>query len=153
MNMAVQALAELDAVEERAAIAFEWHVLRGEALRERCDYRAALAAYDEAQRHRPDSLDVFMGLAWCYKRTGQLPKSIEAMQQAYQHHKDEPIVLYNLSCYYALAGNKEQALSWLGRALRMQPDLRRLIPNETDFDPLRDDTDFQRLLELSGKKA
>ncbi len=153
LNMVDQALAELDAVDDRSSVEFEWHVLRGEALRERRDFQAALTAYDHAQGLQPESLEVFMGLAWCYKRTDQLPKSIETMQQAYLHHKDEPIVLYNLSCYYALSGNKEQALSWLGRALRMQPDLRRLIPDETDFTPLRDDPDFQRLLELAGKKV
>jgi tetratricopeptide (TPR) repeat protein len=90
-----------------------------------------------------------MGLAWCYKRTDQLAKSIEAMHQAYLAHRSEAIVLYNLSCYYSLAGNKEQALSWLGRALRMRPDLRQLIADETDFDPLRNDSDFQHLIHLS----
>ena len=45
--------------------------------------------------------------------------------------------------YYSLAGDKTQALSWLGRALRMKSSLRSLIADESDFDPLRDDPDFQ----------
>lgn len=150
LEMADQALAELNAIDDSSSVLFEWSLLRGEALRTRCEYRAAIRAFEAAQHHQPESLDVFMGLAWCYKRTDQLSKSIDAMQQAYQHHRDEPIVLYNLSCYYALAGNKDQALSWLGRALRMQPDLRKLIADETDFDSLRDDSDFQHLLELTS---
>ncbi len=27
-----------------------------------------------------------------------------------------PVVLYNLACYYSLAGEKDNALSWLGRS-------------------------------------
>jgi len=149
LDMYDQALDELDDIEPPAEFAFDWHVLRGDALRGRKEFRAAIRSFESAQALTPNKLDVLMGLAWCFKRTDQLPRSIETMQQAYQHHRDEPIVLYNLSCYYALAGNKEQALPWLGRALRMQSDLRKLIPTETDFDSLRNDADFQRLIELT----
>lgn len=149
LGMADQALEELNDVDDPAAVEFEWHLLRGEALRTRRDFRSAIAAFQRCQRLQPDVLDVLMGLAWCYKRTDQLAKSIEAMHQAYLAHRSEAIVLYNLSCYYSLAGNKEQALSWLGRALRMRPDLRQLIADETDFDPLRNDSDFQHLIHLS----
>jgi tetratricopeptide (TPR) repeat protein len=151
LHMPDQALAELADVDDPGGQEFEWHLLRGEALRERKDYRSAIAAFERAQAVEPEDLDVLMGLAWCYKRTSQLPKSIAAMHRAYQGHPDVPIVLYNLSCYYSLAGEKEQALSWLGRALRMQSDLKDLIADETDFDPLRNDADFRQLLELAAK--
>jgi tetratricopeptide (TPR) repeat protein len=149
LEMPDQALAELNEIDDRTFTEFEWHLLKGEALRGRGDFRAAITAFQRCQRIRLDTLDVLMGLAWCYKRTDQLHKSIEAMHQAYLSHRDEPIVLYNLSCYYALADNKEQALSWLGRALRMRPELRTLIAAETDFDSIRNDADFQHLIELT----
>jgi len=56
-------------------------------------------------------------------------------------------VLYNLACYFALASDKVHALSWLGRAIRMESSLRELIPDETDFDSLRDDADFRLIVE------
>lgn len=151
LKMPEQALSELADVDDPGTLEFDWHLLRGEALRERLDYRNAIAAFQRAQALQPEDLEVLMGLAWCYKRTDQLPKSIAAMHRAYQGHPDVPIVLYNLSCYYSLAGEKDQALSWLGRALRMQSDLRDLIAGETDFDPLRDDADFRQLLELAAR--
>lgn len=153
LDMYDQAIDELDDLDPPPELAFDWHALRGEALRGRKNYRSAIRSFLSAQALEADKLDVLMGLAWCYKRTGQLPKSIEMMHQAYLAHRDEPIVLYNLACYYSLSGNKDQALSWLGRALRMQSDLRNLIPKETDFDPIRDDADFQRLIELSEPGA
>jgi tetratricopeptide (TPR) repeat protein len=151
LEMAEQALEELDEVDDPDAVAYEWNLLRGEAYRALQQYRPAIKAYQRAQAVQPDEVDVLMGLAWCYKRTDQLPKSIDVMHQAYLNHRDEPLILYNLACYYALAGNKDQALSWLGRALRMKPDLRELIPMETDFDPIRAEADFRRLIELTER--
>jgi tetratricopeptide (TPR) repeat protein len=153
LDMHDQALDELDDLDPPPELTFDWHVLRGEALRGRQEYRAAIRSFLSAQAIEADRLDVLMGLAWCYKRTSQLPKSIEMMHQAHLAHRDEPIVLYNLACYYALAGDKDHALSWLGRALRMQPDVRTLIAKETDFDPIREDADFQRLIELTEPGA
>ena len=151
LHMPDQALESLAGVQEPGDFEFDWHVLRGEALRERKDYRNAISAFERAQAIQPQDLDVLMGLAWCYKRIDQLPKSIAAMHRAYQGHPDVAIVLYNLSCYYSLAGEKDQALSWLGRALRMQSELKDLIADESDFDPIRHEPDFRQLLELAAK--
>jgi Flp pilus assembly protein TadD len=96
----------------------------------------------------PDNVSLLMAMAWCYKRTDRLDRAIEAMEHAYRVSPKQPIVLYNLSCYWSLAGNKTQALSWLGRALRMDESLRKLIEDEQDFDPLRRDPDFRQLLSL-----
>lgn len=143
LNMPEHALRELNAITDPETIPFEFGRLRGEAWRAAGDFEAALTAYSRALAEKPESLDVLMGMAWCYKRTDLLPRAIAAMEQAYRAHPKEPIVLYNLACYFSLAGDKTQALSWLGRALRMESSLRKLIPEETDFDPLRDDPDFQ----------
>ena len=50
------------------------------------------------------------------------------------------------ACYFALAGDKAHALSWLGRAIRMESSLRELVPDETDCDQLRQESDFQMLV-------
>ncbi len=130
--------------------AVEWHLLRGDALRAKLEHHRALECFQRAHELDPKSLDALLGMAWCFKRTDRLDQSIESMRIAYQHHPTVPLVLYNLSCYYALANDKDHALSWLGRALRMNRSMVKLIPEETDFDSLRDDPDFQHLLELSS---
>ena len=86
---------------------------------------------------------MMIGMAWCLKRTDRLSRAIEVMQVAYEFHPEEPIVLYNLACYYALSDDKGNALSWLGRAVRMEGALRELVAEEADFDTLRHDDDFQ----------
>lgn len=149
LDMPDQALRELAAIAEPAAATFRWQLLRGEALRARQDHRDALECFRRAADLRANDLGALLGMAWCYKRIGQVDQSIEVMRKAYQVHPEVPVVMYNLACYYSLAHDKDQALSWLGRALRMDHKFCKLIPDETDFDPLRDDVDFQHLLQLS----
>jgi Flp pilus assembly protein TadD len=143
LEMPDHALRELKAVEDPEKCRLRWNRLRGESLRQKGEFEEALQAYNRALAEKPADVEILMGMAWCYKRTGQLQRAIAATEEAYRASPQEPILLYNLACYYALAGDKPQALSWLGRALRMQRTLRKLIAGEPDFDRLRDDPDFQ----------
>ncbi len=168
LSMPEHALRELGRIRDPQEVPLDFHRLRGEGLRALDRFEEALEAYGRALAVDSEDIGVLAGMAWCYKRTGQLPKAIEAMEQAYQAHPKELIVLYNLACYFSLAGEKAQALSWLGRALRMEsslrkqhpeseggpapwgfgqlePSLRERIAEEPDFDPLRNDPDFQYL--------
>ncbi|WP_010582871.1 tetratricopeptide repeat protein [Schlesneria paludicola] len=156
LGMPDHALRELDAIADPSLDLFGIWIFRGEALRMKLEHRLALDAFRKAHLCSPTELTALMGMAWCFKRIDQLAQAIDTMKLAYQFHKMEPVVLYNLACYYALAGEKENALSWLGRSLRMDHDHKLLsqIPNESDFDLLRHDVDFQHLLELiSSQKA
>ena len=169
LEMPAHALRALAGIADPEVTPFEFYFLRGQALRAAGNFEEALVDLSRAREERVDDLRVLMGMAWCYKRTGQLPRAISAMEQAYQTHPKELIVLYNLACYFSLAGEKAQALSWLGRALRMESSqkkvhaesedrfntwsgigsfkasLREQIAEEPDFDPLRNDPDFQYL--------
>ena len=126
--------------------------LRGEAFRLKEDYTQALECFERVLPHVEHDLGLLIGMAWCFKRIDRLDKALETMRQAYRGSPKEPIVLYNLACYHSLAGAKDEALSWLGRALRMDNSLRKLISRESDFDSLRNDSDFQLLLRLSECK-
>lgn len=147
LEMPVQALRELSHIPEDDRDSEKYYRLLGQALQLAERYEESLEAYRDAFDRDPENLTTLMGMAWCFKRTDQLPSAISIMELAYQHHSDEPIVLYNLSCYFALADDKTNALSWLGRALRMEPRLTKLIPEETDFNSLRTDKDFQFVVE------
>lgn len=53
---------------------------------------------------------------------------------------------YNLACYDALAGDVDRALEELRRAVELNRDeVMKLLPHDTDLDPLRDDRRFQDL--------
>ncbi len=151
LGMPDQALDVLTRLSDPGESAFECHMLRGDALRAKHDHHRALDSFRQAHTLDPNSLDALLGMAWCFKRIDRVDQSIESMRRAYELHPMVPVVLYNLACYHSLAGHKEQALSWLGRALRMNRGIGKLIPAETDFDPLRGDPEFRHLLELSAE--
>lgn len=146
LEMPKHALASLDQISGGREVQFSIHCLRGFALRDLKRHDEALRCFEWALTEDPDSADVLLAMAWCYKRTDQLDQAISIMEEAYRVSPRESIVLYNLACYWALAGNKTQALSWLGRALRMDRKLLKLIPEESDFDCLRHDPDFEMIV-------
>ena len=63
-----------------------------------------------------------------------------------EHVGDSPLLLYNLSCYEAMAGRREDALAHLAEALRLDPGLRDEASADADFDTLRDDEAFRALV-------
>ena len=106
-------------------------------------FEEAIPLFEEALQHEPGHLQALLGLAWCYKRIDRIHRAIDSLEMAKEHHPEESIVIYNLACYYTLLGDKPKAIECLGRSLRMEPQLRQLIDEETDFDGLRSDPDFQ----------
>jgi tetratricopeptide (TPR) repeat protein len=146
LGMYAHALASLDQIEGPDKTGFEASFQRGDALRNLERHEEALVAFHRACEEKPDDIDLLMAMAWCYKRTNQLPRAITSMEQAYKIAPKKAVILYNLSCYWSLAGNKTQSLSWLGRALRLDAAFGQLIDDETDFDPLRHDPDFQMIV-------
>ncbi len=126
--------------------------LRGEIYRQKQDYERALKHFERVPTDEGSHVELRMSMAWCFKRIGRLDKAIEAMKAAYRESPKTAVVLYNLACYYALAGEKEEALSWLGRAIRMESSYRLRVPLESDFDSIRNDQEFLYLMQLSEPK-
>ena len=60
--------------------------------------------------------------------------------------RDSPVLLYNLSCYEALAGRRNDALVHLAEALRLDPRMREQAKADSDFSALREDESFLALV-------
>lgn len=146
LEMPRHALEALESVEATSENEFAVLLQRGLIHRHLNEHMTALQFLEQAAVVRPQSIPLQMALGCCYKRTGQLPRAIAAAEQAYRLAPQDPILLYNLACYWSLAGDKAQMLSWLGRALRMNSCIKEMIPSETDFDPFRNDPDFVKML-------
>lgn len=140
--MATHALAALDRLPDDSHDGRAFY-LRGESLRSLERYTEAIAPLQQAARAMPDDLHVCIALGWCYKRTGRLDLAIDALQQALIVRPQDALLRYNLACYLSLAGKKRGALRNLSKALAIDPDYRQRIESEPDFDPLRNDPDFQ----------
>ncbi|MGE3820201.1 MAG: tetratricopeptide repeat protein [Isosphaeraceae bacterium] len=145
LNLPQRTLEILGRRADWATMQFEASFLAGEALRQMERYREALKPLEIAAKLRPADAHVAIALGWCYKRTHRLAQAIDALERADRHNPNEPILRYNLACYWSLAGNVPKALDALAQALDLDPDLRLLIPDESDFNQLRGNPDFERL--------
>jgi tetratricopeptide (TPR) repeat protein len=141
-----RALLILESRPDWSTMQFEASFLKGEALRCLERYREALKPLEIAATLRPSDTRVALALGWCYKRTNRLAQAIDALQRALREHPDQALLYYNLACYWSLAGNGPKALGALSTALEMDPELRSLIADEPDFDHLRGDPEFDRLV-------
>ena len=57
--------------------------LRGQALRTMDRFREALSPLQLAVQLDPaENVDIYLALAWCYKRSDQLKKAIESLEEA-----------------------------------------------------------------------
>jgi tetratricopeptide (TPR) repeat protein len=152
LEMPDAALRELRIFQSLPQVTIAAEQLRGEAYRQKEEYEQALQHFERVVAAGESNLELLMSMAWCYKRIGRLDRAIEAMRAAYRDSPKEAIVLYNLACYLSLAGERDEALSWLGRAFRLDPKYRQLVASETDFDPIRNHPDFVQLMQLSEPK-
>jgi tetratricopeptide (TPR) repeat protein len=140
------ALRSLERLGDPAHFAPSTLYLWGEALRSDERYAEAIPPLERAAAAEPENVHVWLALAWCYKRVGRLPQAIQAIRSALNADPSEALLHYNLACYLSLAGDKDGALVHLSRALSADPHYRSLVDNESDFDPIRSDPDFQALI-------
>jgi tetratricopeptide (TPR) repeat protein len=136
----------LQARSDWATMQFEACFLMGEAFRALNRFREALRPLEQAAALRPSNIHVAFAQGWCYKRTNRLAQAIDALQRAVRFHPEVPLLHYNLACYWSLAGNLGQTLETLAEAFKLDPDLRNQVASEPDFDPVRNQPAFQRLL-------
>lgn len=149
LGMARHALDTLARLGDPAGFDAPTLYLWGEALRAMERYEEAVEPLRHAARLAPENLHVWFALGWCYKRTGQIHLAIRSLERVLAVDPAEALVHYNLACYWSLAGNKRRALDFLSRALEIDPDYRRLIDAEPDFNPIRSDPQFQALCTAS----
>ncbi|QEG33309.1 TPR end-of-group domain-containing protein [Bythopirellula goksoeyrii] len=119
--------------------------LLGESLRELRRYREAIFPLKRSLELIPDDIHVWMALGWCYKRTGDVARAIDALEQAVEIEPGEAILHYNLACYWSLVRDRRQSLRCLSRALNIDGNFRDFIASESDFDPLRNDPLFKNI--------
>ena len=145
LGMPQQALTTLARLEMSVSLDGKALYLRGEALRTLEKWEEAIPWLLAASSEDPDNIHYWLALAWCYKRTGQLRRAISSLENALGVDPSEAILHYNLACYWCLAKNKERTLDYLATAFEIDPNYRDMVHDETDFDSLRHDPDFQSL--------
>ncbi len=121
--------------------------LLGETLREMSRYREAVIPLVRSVSLQPTDVDSWLALGWCYKRTGEIHRAIEALEAGVANSPDSSVLRYNLACYYSLAGRRLDSLRQLKKAFDVDPSLALLVEEEEDFGPMRNDIGFRMLMQ------
>jgi tetratricopeptide (TPR) repeat protein len=146
LDLPGHALGILESRNDWPGLQFEGCLIKGEALRRLDRFREAIEPLEIAASLRPGDSRVALALGWCYKRTNRLAQAIDALDRTRRHDPDNALLRYNLACYWSLAGNVSRAIRELHAALELEDDLRNLIADEPDFQKLRGNPEFDRLI-------
>ncbi|MCG9889712.1 MAG: tetratricopeptide repeat protein, partial [Thermosynechococcaceae cyanobacterium MS004] len=78
---------------------------------------------------------------------GRTEEAIASYDKAIELKPDLHQAWYNKACCYALQNNLESAIANLSHAITLSPDeYRELAKTDSDFDPIRDNEQFQALI-------
>ena len=84
--------------------------------------------------------------AGALNKEGDLEGAVREAERAAELNPDIPEVLYDLACYYSLAGNTERALATLDRALSLAPEFKKMASEDPDLKPLRAEEAFKTMV-------
>ena len=77
---------------------------------------------------------------------GESAKGVELAERALAQGQNEPVVLYNVACFYAMQGDTERALELLENAVNLGWGDRAWLETDSDLDSLRQIDRFKTLL-------
>jgi len=78
---------------------------------------------------------------------GELEKGKEMAEQALAREENEPLVLYNIACFFAMSGDIDRSLALLERAVESGWGDRAWLETDSDLDSLREDPRFKALVD------
>jgi adenylate cyclase len=113
------------------------------------EMRVRLGALETIQRHLEmnphDTRALYFG-AQNLVLVGENEKGVELAERALGQDQDEPVVLYNVACFYALQGDPDRSIELLTKAVDEGWGDREWLETDSDLDTLRNDDRFKALL-------
>jgi non-specific serine/threonine protein kinase len=108
-----------------------------------------LSAIKNAEQHlrlNPDNTRALYLGAGALTRVGFKKRGLEWANRTLKIEPDEPSVLYNVACNYAISGKTEQAIDLLEKSMTKGSDRVGWIKVDSDLDSLREHPRFQKLI-------
>ena len=116
--------------------------MRAEATAAR---RRAVKLIEQRLDLNPDDVRAYNLGATTFAKLGNIPRALEFAQKSLAMEPDDPLVLYNVACLYALIDKREEALGYLERAVTNGFGHRESMANDPDLDSIRKTPWFQAI--------
>ena len=115
-------------------------------------YKDSFEKYHQATQLKPDDHEAYDNWGITLTELAQLKSGSEAEKlyneafEKYQQAIKNGGKFYNLACLYAIRNKKEEALKYLEHSLSRNEVSVEFVEKDKDWDELRDDSDFKRIL-------
>jgi len=110
-------------------------------------YDEALTDYNHSLELRPDDPDTLCNRGTAYLPLGRYDEALADLNRSLELEPDDPGALYNLACLFSLWGKPNDALAYLKKAVGKDEKYRKLSKTDEDFNNIRDDPRFKKLIE------
>jgi hypothetical protein len=97
---------------------------------------------DSIQRHGPELWEPLRSLY----EAGEHAEAAARGRELLEAHPENGYLLYNVACCESLTGQTADAIEHLGRAIDIWEGCRALAKEDSDFDPIRDEPEFEELI-------
>ena len=140
LNSPADARAELDAIalaqqSHPAVLEARWMLYAHEK-----NWRDALAVAERELAAAPDDSSGWLHRAYALRRVagGSLAQAWDALLPAAEKFSNEPVIAFNLSCYACQENQREIALDWLQRAMKIggKDTIKKTALADEDLQPL-----------------
>jgi len=95
--------------------------------------------------HDPEALELNRQAFEAYEGK-DYAKALELARKAHEVAPEDAVVMYNIGCFSALTGNREEALSWLEKSVQAGYTDADQIASDPDLKSLREDPRYQAAL-------
>ena len=113
--------------------------------------RRAVKLIEQRLNLNPDDARAYNLGATTLAKLGNIPRALEFAAKSLSIEPDDPLILYNVACLYALIDKREEALGYLERAATNGFGHRESMANDPDLDSIRKTPWFQAIVQAMSR--
>lgn len=143
-----EALPFYDLVVQKEPDSHAAWINRGWTLRKLHKYEEAIISFEKGIFLKSDEYIAWHGLGNALRNLGRYDEAISAYNKALEIRPDYAWSWHHIARCYSLLGNYDLALDNLQKAVNLKPEKhKQLAKNNPEFDALKDDKRFKKLIE------
>lgn len=119
---------------------------RGNAYFDQKRYDEALIDYDHSLNLRPNDFNAIHNRALTYMMLNRYEDAVAELNRCIRLMPEHPNPYYNLACLFSRWGKPDEALDYLKKAITIDKKYREKAKTDEDFDNIRDDPRFKKLI-------